>query len=374
MAPKLVTPKPPNSANKPPAQSGQSLGVRSPGPPSLPPDPGLVEFDLTIDELPDLPVDAFEPVEVDPDELDADFIQKLDSTPIPLSQRGRHTQPVAVHSAPPPLSHTATPEPSAPPAEAVAPWDEAPKTQPMFTVVTPMLAIFMGSMGATMMFVLLPWFALVSPRIDASRQAREAARAASAPKIVQVPVPVVAPAPPVTDATVADAASDDDADDASAEESTDEASTDKAATPAPKAAPRPKPRTRPRASPKPKPKATPKPKPKAAAAPAPAPKEPVAAAPEAAVSLNGTVSGTANKVPISMTFDFRADGKLKASITRDGKTVPATGNYTLTVGRASFYLKERTSSTVYTGMLGANGASGKVRFEDGKSGKIKVKR
>ncbi|MCB9676451.1 MAG: hypothetical protein H6737_15115 [Alphaproteobacteria bacterium] len=368
--PRLVTPpEPPPKMRKkvPNAQTSQTtpLGIGTGGLPSIPPDPGLVEFDRTADELPDLPVDAFEPIEEELDELDADFIEDI------------HTD---LHGKAP----SEADEPSGfDDDDDDEPDDEPVRRRPVRRaaagatgVVLPMATAFGGSMAATMVLVLLPWFAFVSPGIEASRQARAEALKAVEPRVIEVPMPVVVTAPPP--APVEDVVVD------AEPEPQPEPEPEPVVVPDPEPAPKPGPVARPRPAPKARPapapaKPAPAPAPKAAPAAKPEPAAAEAAAapgtvPPAAKALNGTVSGTANKYPISMTFELKPDGKLSASIDRNGKTIAASGTYRMSVGRANFSLKESGSSTRYSGVLSSTGATGTVTFDDGETGKLKVKR
>lgn len=375
----------------------------------LPPDPSMVEFDLTDAELPELEMESFEAME-ELEEVDVDELQSPAPTP--------PTRPKADPWGPPPVAHPAP----APHPESVAPSApvgtspalmELPLPPSPWMLLAQMAVAFLVSLVVTMVLVLVPWFAVVAPSIDSGRQAR---RQPAAPVVAPPSLPVVArPQPQVTvEITNEPPGADETGEpEASVDEDGAAATTDASATDAPSArrdatrsvqepraparprvaaaALRPKPatsvpmpttpsRTRPaqktpteQEAPSSRTPAstTSEPTPAAVAPPAPAPDD---VAPPQARALGGTLSGSAGSENITFKVRFVGAEKLVAQVTRGGTTRSASGRYTLDGNSATFILLEANRGATYSGKIAANGITGRYALPDGSDGRLKVRR
>lgn len=403
----------------------------------VPPDPSMVEFDLTDRELPELSVDSFEELEaLDDEELDDEELD--DEAPEPPPAPGRTGEVVslpqaaqdpwasdvpvtpALHAPPsspssaPPAPH---PRPARDPAGRAAPAPSSILDLPLppspVVLLARMGAAFVATLVVTMALILVPWFAMVSPQIDAARAARRLAvapqggptgRDVAAGGVADAVQPPAGYAPavvePVPDEPAADEPSTDEpATDASAPTSeTDAPASPPTAAPekvavgeteAPKPNTAPPPRPAPRAPsrrtvPKPAAPATVSPPPEPAPLPvvipritpeptAPAPKPPELA-PVKARALAGRMAGSAGPQDLSMTVQMRAQGRITASIVRGGTTRSASGTYTMDGNDAVFVLVESGGAATYNGKLTAGGASGRMTTATGDRERFKVRR
>jgi hypothetical protein len=408
----------------------------------VPPDPSMVEFDLTDRELPELSVDSFEELEaLDDEELDDEELD--DEAPEPPPAPGRTGEVVslpqaaqdpwasdvpvtpALHAPPsspssaPPAPH---PRPARDPAGRAAPAPSSILDLPLppspVVLLARMGAAFVATLVVTMALILVPWFAMVSPQIDAARAARRLAvapqggptgRDVAAGGVADAVQPPAGYAPAVVEPVPDEPAADEPAAD---EPSTDEPATDASEptsetdapaspptaapekvavgeTEAPKPNTAPPPRPAPRAPsrrtvPKPAAPATVSPPPEPAPLPvvipritpeptAPAPKPPELA-PVKARALAGRMAGSAGPQDLSMTVQMRAQGRITASIVRGGTTRSASGTYTMDGNDAVFVLVESGGAATYNGKLTAGGASGRMTTATGDRERFKVRR
>lgn len=391
--------------------------------PYLPPDPGLVDYDRTIDELDELPVDAIDDMEPLDDEEDIESqeieIEELDTEeaqPAQVTALSFSAAPPAP-TAPEPAATVPTPAPATGPPTLPAQAPSAPAYPgaayaggPPLTasqLYRRMFGAFFGTMAVTFLLVILPWVVLVSPALETRR--------ARAQQVVQVPQPVVVervvPVPVPTFVAPEPVAPEADPEVPVEPGSTPEPEVVAAApapTPTPRAqpTPRPTPRVRPspRVRPTPRAQPTPRPQPRARPAPAPSPKaapaprpapapaakptpEPAVApvpvapptppkTPPAALALNGRMRGKAGGDPLYMQVLLRSSGRATMHVKRG--TAPwqtATGNYTLDGDRATLSVTEPGDAPArYVLTVDADGADGTITLPDGKEKPVKAKR
>lgn len=393
----------------------------------VPPDPSMVEFDLTESEFPELSDDSFDAIEALDDFEELDELEELDAldepnvpsppaaevVPLPVapgdpwaSETPMTRKPVT--AAPPSHRPGLNPAPmvasapSLPPSLASAPPTASILDLPLppspVVLLARMGVAFVAALLVTMGLILLPWFLLIAPQVDAARQARRAATPAVAAVVPVPPVPAEQPAAPSSPAPSSPAPvvpvpvavpgpelgpSTPPPDDAE-----DNAEVPAPTTPDPVAAVRPEPRPavskprRPTKRPVPR-----RPEPEVApavvapvvitpnpVAPKPTQKAPPALAPVKARALAGRMGGSAGSEDLSMTVRMLAEGRIAATILRGGVRRSASGTYTLDGNDATFVLVESGGTGTYSGKLSASGASGRFTTADGDRERFKARR
>lgn len=280
-------------------------------------------------------------------------------------------EPVDYGTAEEPTSTGPEPRTTAPQAAQTAPRMALPRVAPQpvpfmakVTLYVRMAVAFLAAMTVTFTLIFLPWTTVLSPRLQAAREARIAATQPPPPQVIEVPMPVpvvvevptpvpVAPEPEPPPAPVARTRP----------------------TPRPKRTPRP---VQPAPAPEPVPvvvAAVPEPTPPAPD-PKPAPAPPPPETPAAALALEGTYAGSSGGRQVAMTLDFRPEGRVVASLDYgEGEVVQARGTYALQGDRATIALVESGGEGAsYAAMVDASGADGRVTAPGGRPRKLKVRR